>query len=256
MFKKSGLAIVVMTGVVLCVVIALVVMATGRLTPSDTSGDTTAIDTSAAQTQRTPEVTPLIPHVAKFSDKRNRPASASRQHSPDLTQPLAQSDDTESSYLQSTHQEGFVPNADYTYSSPALAAALNGLNKLSQLQKNHANITESHVIKVWQQVDAATHEHTISPLESIKHKQWLATLVNSSTLKQTLAADTAQVQHGLERAAKQYEQARTQDPQWRAYKAAEQQLTQEILAKYPHDSAKAALELGDALDKVRTEIYK
>lgn len=149
----------------------------------------------------------------------------------------------------------FHPNADYTYSSQILSDAIKGLEQLNELHKRHANISEADVLTVWKSIDAATEENTMSPIEGMKHKQWLAKLVESDTIKQMFETESLQLQNRLQAQAEVARKAQANDPKFLAYKAEEKRLTDEILAKYPNNNAKAADELGKALDKVRAEIY-
>lgn len=149
----------------------------------------------------------------------------------------------------------FDPNANYTYSSTTLTHAINGLEQLNQLRQSHSNITEEDVQDVWQKIDAAVAENTISPIESMKHKRWLVSLVDSTRLQQQFDSESTLLANQLQAAAITAREAQANDPQFLAYKKAEAELTKEILAKYPDDKAKAAKELGTALDKVRAEIY-
>lgn len=145
---------------------------------------------------------------------------------------------------------------DYQYSTDVLTEAMNGLKSLKELSNNNANISEDAVQAVWQSVDAAIAENTITPIEGIRHKQWLSTLVDSPSLMQKLELDAKQVTEQLKAYAEAARDAQANDPKFIEYKAVEERLTKEILAKYPDDSAKAAAELDAALNKIRTQIYK
>lgn len=145
---------------------------------------------------------------------------------------------------------------DYRYSTDALTEAMRGLQNLKELSNNNANISEESVQAVWQSVDAAIAENTITPIEGIRHKQWLSTLADSPSLVQKLELDAKQVAEQLKAYAEAARDAQANDPKFIEYKAEEERLTQEILAKYPNDSVKAAAELDAALNEVRTQIYK
>lgn len=151
---------------------------------------------------------------------------------------------------------GYDPTKDYRYASEVLTKAMDGLQNLNELHKNHANLSEESVQTVWQSVDAAVAENTISPVEGIRHKQWLSSLVDSTRLKQQLETDMAKVNQQLQAEAQANRQSKANDPKFLRYKAEEERLTKEILAKYPNDSTKAAAELDEALNKVRTQIYQ
>lgn len=151
---------------------------------------------------------------------------------------------------------GYDPSKDYRYASEVLTKAMDGLKNLNELHKNHANLSEESVQAVWKSVDAAVAENTISPVEGIRHKKWLSSLVNSTQLKQQLETDMAKVNQQLQADAQAAREEQANDPKFIQYKAEEERLTQEILAKYPNDSIKAAAELDEALNKVRTQIYQ
>lgn len=162
---------------------------------------------------------------------------------------------TQHKQTDNIHDAPYSPHTDYTYSSPALREAIKGLEHINALRKRHANITEDDILAVWQKVDTATQENTITPIEAIKHKQWLASLVTSPRINHMLTMETTELTKTLKADAEKARQASANDPQFLTYKAEEARITKDILAKYPNDKVKAAQELEKALDALRVKVY-
>lgn len=244
-------------GVILFIIITLlsaIYLLTNEKEQTNTPKQATATAAATADNavSKTPtQVSSVTPHTGNTTNtKTNTSTHSTTANATTIT--------TENNHknTQTPKQQHFDPNADYTYSSPIMANAMQGLNALNHKRQTQAYISEAEVTQVWQYLDAAQKAGFLEPIETLLHKEWLVSLVPQATqLQQKFAHERATTRKQLMAKHQKQQQASATDPKFLAYKAAEKRITKEIMAQYPHDLDKASAELGKALDEVRSQIY-
>lgn len=245
-------------GIILFIITALlsaIYLLTNGEKPSNTPTQTTA--TAAATADNAVSKTPaeLSDIASRTSNTTNTKTNSSTTNST-IANATTKTTTKNHKDTQTPNQQHFDPNADYTYSSPIMANAMQGLNALNHKRKTQAYISEAEVTQVWQHLDAAQKAGFLEPIETLLHKEWLVSLVPQATqLQQKFTHERATTRKQLMAKHQKQQQTSAKDPKFLAYKAAEKRITKEIMAQYPHDLDKASAELGKALDKVRSQIY-
>ncbi len=151
-----------------------------------------------------------------------------------------------------------IPIEHNHFAKNPLATLFNELEAIRSEVQGKQKISPQRITNAYHELNKMVSEKRLSPLETVRTKQWLIDLLAqpNSALNKQFDMEMSALKQQTINAIKEEELNKQNNPNFQKYKKEEARLTQEVLQKYPHNAELATQELEQKLNLLRAQIYQ